>query len=305
MAIFVNNGGNSSGNSSQQSGFAFVCSRPSFRSQSTSIRVTAESGGLKVNTPYNAEFVALLKEQIPATSRKWDKAQKAWYVSRDKADVLKTLIDQCYGGDVQMPTVITAAPEIFEISFQADYVANSKGEPGISSVHANGSWAAKIPEKVLRAWFKQADANTPATLYGLLGVDKTATPIEIKKAYKRAARQWHPDLCMEPEARSMFEKVKEAYDTLSDAILRNRYNAGLMFEAMAKTSRRGGVFSSAPSKYASFTPMLRCGQLKVKATRELGAIVVHEILEWADIENEYGQVMVSFWAGDSFSVMWV
>lgn len=299
MAIFVNSGGNSGGQN--QGTFAFACRRSS--SSNSSIKVTAESGGLKVNTPYNAEFVALLKEQIPATGRKWDGGQKAWYVSRDHAALLKQLIDQCYGGDVVMPNVIAAAPEIFEIEFQADYVANCKGEPGTSSVHAEGSWSAKIPEKVLRKFFKQADANAPATLYGLLGIDKTATPIEIKKAYKRAARQWHPDLCMEPEARVMFEKCKEAYDTLSDPLSRNRYNAGLMFEAMAKTSRHARAFT--PSKYASFTPMLRCGMLKVKATRELGQLVVHEILDWRDIENEYGQTMVSFWAGDTFSVMWV
>lgn len=297
MAIFVNSG------SQNQGSFAFACGRRnSFSSSSnSSIKVTAESGGLKVNTPYNAEFVALLKEQIPATGRKWEASQKAWYVSRDHASLLKTLIDQIYGCDVQMPTVIAAAPEIFEIEFQADYVANCKNDA--ASVHAEGSWSAKIPEKVLRSWFKQADASAPATLYGLLGIDKTATPPEIKKAYKRAARQWHPDLCMEPEARVMFEKCKEAYDTLSDPLSRNRYNAGLMFEAIAKTSRHNRHFT--PTKYASFTPMLRCGILRVKAIRELGQLVVHEILEWRDIENEWGQTMVSFWAGDTFSVMWV
>jgi hypothetical protein len=297
MAIFVNSGGNFGGQN--QGSFGFACRRSSV--SSSSVKVTAESGGLKVNTPYNAEFVALLKEQIPATGRKWDGSQKAWYVSRDHAALLKTLIDQTYGCDVQMPTVIAAAPEIFEIEFQADYVANCKNDA--ASVHAEGSWSAKIPEKVLRKFFRQADASAPATLYGLLGIDKTATPIEIKKAYKRAARQWHPDLCMEPEARVMFEKCKEAYDTLCDPLSRNRYNAGLMFEAIAKTSRHNRAFT--PTKFASFTPVLRCGVLRVRATRELGQLVVHEILDWRDIENEFGQTMVSFWAGDTFSVMWV
>jgi DnaJ-domain-containing protein 1 len=297
MAIFVND----SCSSGQQS-FGFACRRSGSSGYSnSSIKVTAESGGLKVNTPYNANFVALLKEQIPATGRKWDASSKAWYVSREHAALLKTLIDQTYGCDVQMPTVIAATPEIFEIEFQADYIANCKNEA--ASVHAEGSWSAKIPEKVLRKWFKQSEKNSPATLYGLLGVDQSASPVEIKKAYKRAARQWHPDICREPEARFMFEKCKEAYDTLNDPLLRNRYNAGLMFEAMAKTSRHSRAF--APTKYASFTPLLRCGVLKVRATRELGQLVVHEILEWRDIENEYGQTMVSFWAGDSFSVMWV
>jgi hypothetical protein len=55
----------------------------------------------------------------------------------------------------------------------------------------------------------------------------------------------------------------------------------------------------------SFTPLLRCGLLKVKGRMDLGLLVVDEILAWDDITNEFGQTMVSFWAGDTFSVMWV
>jgi len=295
MAIYAQYQGSNQGN-------LFVCSRGSGTSNFSgkSISVTAENGGLKVNTPYSATFVTALKDSIPSTSRKWDPNSKCWLVSRQYADVLKKLIDAAYSCDVTMPTVIAAAEKVFEITFQADYVANCKNEA--SSVHANGGWNAKIPEKVLRKWFKQVDATTPATLYGVLGVDKAASDLDIKKAYKRAARQWHPDVCREPQAREMFESVKDAYQILSSPLERNKYNAGLMFEAMAKGSGNG---PARLHKYTTFIPTLRCGMLTVRATRELGVIVVEEILAWEDITNETGQIMVSFWADESWSMAWM
>jgi hypothetical protein len=63
----------------------------------TDIKVTAESGGLKVVTPYSSSFVAELKTQIPATSRKWDGSSKAWLVSKQYADKIKQIIDREYG----------------------------------------------------------------------------------------------------------------------------------------------------------------------------------------------------------------
>jgi hypothetical protein len=283
MALFANFG-NGSG--------AIYCSRNSYSGGQKSVSVTAESGGLKVNSPYNAEFVSLLKAQIPSTGRKWDPSTKCWYVAQQYSADLKLLIDQCYGCDVVMPNVIGAAPELFEVSFQADYVANCKNDA--ASVHCNGGWNARIPENVLRKWFKQVDASAPATLYGLLGIDQKAKPEDIKKAYKRTARQWHPDICKEENASEMFHEIKKAYDILIDPLSRNKYNAGLMFEAMSKMTPR-------QSRYSSFTPLLRCGQLTVKAKRELGMLIVDEILEWTDIENEFGQIMVSYWCIVFFS----
>jgi hypothetical protein len=292
MAIFVNQTG------------LFACGRGS-GSGTSSISITADSGGLKVVTPYNAEFVNQLKMLIPATGRKWDNTQRCWYVTREHADTLKELVDRVYRTNCQIPTVIAEKAETFEVTFQADYVANCKGisgENSSASIHCNGAWNAKVPEKVLRVWFKQVDAGAPASLYGLLGVGQSAKPEEIKKAYKRAARQWHPDICREENAREMFEKCKQAFDVLNDPPSRNKYNAGLMFEQMAKLSPQGRNY---PSKYSNFTPMLRCGNLTVKAKRELGCLVVEEILAWEDITDLAGRTMVSFWADDTFSVMWV
>jgi len=284
MAILVNMG---------NQGTLFACGRSS--GSSPAVAITAENGGYKVRSPYNAKFVEQLKNYIPATARAWDNTSKCWLVGAAYGGELKRLCDEHYGGDCVLPTIIGAAAESFICEFRADYVANCKAE--VSNVHASGSWSAKIPESVLRAWFKQTDKNA-GTLYGLLGCDEKASGVEIKTAYKRAARVWHPDICREENAREMFEKIKQAYDVLSNQELRNKYNAGLAFERMAKMTPQA-------SKYASFVPPFRCGDLRVKARRELGQLIVEEVLEWRDITNDYGQIMVSYWDGDSFSLMWV
>jgi molecular chaperone DnaJ len=68
-------------------------------------------------------------------------------------------------------------------------------------------------------------ARTP-DYYKTLGVDKKATPDEIKKAYRKLARKYHPDTNKEPGAEERFKEISEAHDVLSDADKRKRYDRG-------------------------------------------------------------------------------
>ena len=51
-------------------------------------------------------------------------------------------------------------------------------------------------------------------LYAVLGVDRNATDDEIKKAFRRKARQLHPDVNKADNAEETFKELNEAYDVL-------------------------------------------------------------------------------------------
>ena len=62
--------------------------------------------------------------------------------------------------------------------------------------------------------------------YEVLGVDRAATPEEIKKAYRKLARELHPDVNPSEDAAERFKLVTHAYDVLSDPDQRERYDLG-------------------------------------------------------------------------------
>ena len=60
--------------------------------------------------------------------------------------------------------------------------------------------------------------------YEVLGISKTANADEIKRAYRKKAKQYHPDICKEPDAEEKFKEVQEAYEVLSDDNKRAAYD---------------------------------------------------------------------------------
>ena len=63
-----------------------------------------------------------------------------------------------------------------------------------------------------------------SSLYETLGVDKSASAEEIKKAYRRLARKYHPDINKEPGAEDKFKEINAAYEILSDEKKRAQYD---------------------------------------------------------------------------------
>jgi DnaJ-class molecular chaperone len=77
-----------------------------------------------------------------------------------------------------------------------------------------------------------AQTQTP---YEVLGVKRDAGPDELRKAYRKLAKQLHPDLNPgKPEAEARFKSVTAAYDLLSDADKRARYDRGEIDESGAE-----------------------------------------------------------------------
>jgi molecular chaperone DnaJ len=85
----------------------------------------------------------------------------------------------------------------------------------------------------------------PRDLYSVLGVSREATADEIKRAYRKLARKYHPDRNQgDKESEERFKEVQEAYDTLSDPEKRKQYDAGGMFSGFGPRGFSGGGFTS-------------------------------------------------------------
>jgi molecular chaperone DnaJ len=60
--------------------------------------------------------------------------------------------------------------------------------------------------------------------YEVLGIGKTASDDEIKKAYRTLAKKYHPDVSSEKDAETRFKEIQEAYEVLSDTEKRSQYD---------------------------------------------------------------------------------
>jgi len=85
-------------------------------------------------------------------------------------------------------------------------------------------------------------ATTERDLYEVLGVERGASDAEIKRAFRKLAQQWHPDVNKDPEAEARFKEASEAYQILSDPDRRQRYD----------TFGRAGVDGGAGAGFEGF-----------------------------------------------------
>lgn len=179
---------------------------------------------------------------------------------------------------------------------EARYVGRAKVRPDgteTAYVWSSGSWSVAIQKSALFAYFgvPLLPGEEP-TLYGALGIAQTSTEEEIKKAFRRMAKQWHPDQCREPNARQQFEAIKHAYDVLSTK--RAKYDAGLALQASLAKNIKAFDAATADDKFGYRSP-LRCGWILSQGETQRGRFVVSNILQWEDITRADGKTLVASW----------
>src|SRR5256714_10975606 len=87
--------------------------------------------------------------------------------------------------------------------------------------------------------------------YKTLGVPRTVTEKEIKSAYRRLARQYHPDVNKDPKATERFKLINEAYEVLSDQKKRAKYDQlGADWERIEREQEFARQYQSQPGQGA-------------------------------------------------------
>jgi hypothetical protein len=269
-----------------------------FQTQSQS-RITLENGALVVVTPYKPDLVAAIKG-LPYSDRKWDPARRAWLVDPKHGHTLTVWFAAYLGEDIQLPRITANAARKETRLLEVRYIGSTK-ERGEAERTAFGlvddKWNAIFTETVLRTWFEAGPAapDQQATLYSVLGLAQTCEPADIRSAFRRMARQWHPDVCKEPDATTVFQRINHANEILSDSIKRAKYDAGLALEAsMGKQQSSISAKDYADILTNGYRAPLRCGFIMADGVEKMGRFVVEKIYAWEDITSG-GLTLVVSW----------
>lgn len=83
--------------------------------------------------------------------------------------------------------------------------------------------------------------------YRVLGVSRTASQADIKKAYKKLAREWHPDKNKDPGAEDKFIQISKAYEILSNEEKKDHIMTTMVMPARTRATRSSSSSGSITS----------------------------------------------------------
>jgi hypothetical protein len=275
--------------------------------------IKSENGVLAFYSPYDQGLIDALKQLIPSHGRQWDKAGKRWLVEPVYEHALEMACSRAgFTVSRQMGMPLLVQPRTEQRILRVEYIgAPKEREDGSITAYGfiAGHWSVIFPQDVLKAWFEtgiaeEAKLTNVTTFYGLLAIKKSATPDEIKAAFRKMARRYHPDVNHDSDAPEMMKQINHAYEILRNPATRRKYDAGLQLEATLRNEQPAHKFES---WFASWRPPLRCGFLLVTGTERLSRFLVERIDQWQDITNDSGQVMVTSWpmGNQSPEVNWI
>ena len=87
--------------------------------------------------------------------------------------------------------------------------------------------------------------------YKLLGVPKTASDDEIRKAYRKLAKKYHPDVNKDPKSQGRFKEISAAYTLLSDKDMKKRYDSGQVDGSGQQQNPFAGGFGGGRSPFGT------------------------------------------------------
>lgn len=87
--------------------------------------------------------------------------------------------------------------------------------------------------------------------YKLLGVPKTASDDEIRKAYRKLAKKYHPDVNKDPKSQERFKEISAAYSLLSDKDMKKRYDSGQVDGSGQQQNPFSGGFGGGRSPFGT------------------------------------------------------
>ena len=280
-----------------------------------SARLIATQSGIEFYSPYDADLVGSVKA-LPYVDRKWQPDKKCWLVATKHKDALIKLCEQHLGSPPHLQGTFAPQKTSQTKLFRVEYIGGLKdrGDGKLSAMGAiveknTGTilglpvntidWSILFPESVLRNFFEGYDAKesmVTTTYYSILALKRNCDQDEIKSAYRKMARRYHPDVNKDDDAHEMMIKIQKAYEILRNPTMRNRYDAGLKLQ--------NGVNSrteyNPDAKY--WRPPIRCGLILCDGYYEVGRFVVTKILEWKDI-IENGRMLITSWSVETNSLI--
>ena len=279
-------------------------------------------GSLAFRSSYDPGLVAALKACIPYQDRRWDAGNKCWLIAPGHEQALADICRRYLGVELRPPGqgAISPAASVQRLLKVLYIGAPKERDDGSVSAfgYADGDWTVIFPQDVLKSWFELGASpeekpgvveGLPPTLYAILGAKRSASEQELKKAYRNMARRWHPDVNRDDDAPEMMKRINDAWAVLSDPMMRRKYDAGLRLEASLHKSRRESWtdWKTMAAGVNSWRPPVRCGFILAEGKPSLGRFLVECILQWEDITDADGRILVTSWpmGAMKFVAQWV